>query len=111
MGRTATRPAPTTMADPLADLRPSDDSPAGQTPQTEDAAVQAIRPTAPQSFHDEARAEIVAAFHGDTVATGMLHKGGTCGCRYLATLALRTAPGAPQEPEVEQEEQGEPDGD
>lgn len=100
--RTTTQTPP---ADPLADLRLNDDLAAGHTPETEDA-VQALRPTAPQSFHDEARAEIVAAYHADTVATGMLHKGGTCGCRYLAALALRTALGAPQEPEV----QDDPDG-
>lgn len=109
MPRTATAPSP--KADPLADLRPSEDTTPPGLPPEDMEAVQAIRPTAPQSFHDEARAEIVAAFHGDTVATGMLHKGGTCGCRYLATLALRTALGAPQEPEVDLEDGGDPSGD
>ena len=105
MARTATAPA-----DPLADLRPNpDETPAGPDADTQDA-VQPIRPTAPQAFHDEARKAIVDAFHADTVATGMLHKGGTCGCRYLATLALRTTLGAPQEPEVGLEVVGDSDG-
>lgn len=109
MPRAATAVRP--QADPLADLRPSEDSTSPGLTEQDEQEIQALRPTAPQSFHDEARAEIVAAFHGDTVATGMLHKGGTCGCRYLATLALRTALGAPQEADVELEDGGDPDGD
>lgn len=91
--RTTTAPAP----DPLADLRAPETDPGLTTEPTPEVTM--LRPTAGAEFHAEARAEIVAAFHGDTVATGMLHKGGTCGCRYLATLALRTALGAPQEPD------------
>jgi hypothetical protein len=49
-------------------------------------------------------AEIVVAYHSDTVATGALHKGGTCACRYLARLALRAALGAPVEPVEDQED-------
>ena len=98
--RSATRTRPPSN-DPLADLRPADDTPAGHTPNTpaEPEGTDTLRPVASQDFHDQAKAEIVAAFHLDQVATGMLHKGGTCACRYLADLALRTALGAPQEPE------------
>jgi hypothetical protein len=102
---TRTRPAhrPTEPADPLADLRPGDDAPA--LPETEELAEAVkVRPTAGQEFHDEARAEIVAAFHKDTVATGMLHKGGTCGCRYLAALCLQIVLGAPQEPAQDEDD-------
>lgn len=106
MARTAQRPAP--AVDPLADLRAPESDP-GLTAEPIAEAVK-VRPTAGVEFHNEARAEIVAAFHGDTVATGMLHKGGTCGCRYLATLALQTVLGAPQEP-VQDEDDAEGDED
>jgi hypothetical protein len=66
-----------------------------------DDLVVTIRPMASQEVHDAMRAEIVVAFHGDTVAAGTLHKGGVCACRYLATLALRTVLGAPVEPDAE----------
>ena len=108
MGRTATRQPAAPASDPLADLRPPEDTtPAGHTPETE-AEVAEVRPTATQAQHDAMRAEVVAAYHADTVATGMLHKGGTCGCRYLAGLALQTALGAPQEREDDdaQEQEG-----
>lgn len=109
--RSATRTRPPTN-DPLADLRPADDTPAGHTPNTpaEPEGTDALRPVASQDFHDQAKAEIVAAFHLDQVATGMLHKGGTCGCRYLADLALRTALGAPQEPVQAEEDPEDPQG-
>lgn len=83
--------------DPLADLRPSDDTPAGPPqPEVEDQVLE-IRPMASQEVHDAMRAEIVVAFHADTVAAGTLHKGGVCACRYLATLAVRTVLGVPVE--------------
>jgi hypothetical protein len=85
--------------DPLADLRPADDSPAGPPqPEVADQVVE-IRPMASQEVHDAMRAEIVVAYHGDTVAAGTLHKGGVCACRYLATLAVRTILGVPVEPQ------------
>lgn len=94
-----TKTPPTT--DPLADLRPPDDSPAGPPqPQVDDLVV-TIRPMASQEVHDAMRAEVVVAFHADTVAAGTLHKGGVCACRYLATLALRTVLGTPVEPDDE----------
>lgn len=31
---------------------------------------------------------LVERWHADTVALGFLHKGGRCGCRYIATIAL-----------------------
>lgn len=86
--------APTTP-DPLADLRGQDEQPPGPpAPEVAEQAVE-IRPMVTQATHDAMRAEILVAFHADTVATGTLHKGGVCGCRYLATLALRTALGEP----------------
>lgn len=86
-----------TGTDPLADLRPTDDAPAGPPqPEVADQVVE-IRPMASQAVHDAMRAEIVVAYHGDTVAAGTLHKGGVCACRYLATLAVRTILGAPVE--------------
>jgi hypothetical protein len=103
--RTTTAPAP----DPLADLRAPETDP-GLTAEPAPEIVK-VRPTAGADFHAEARAEIVAAFHTDTVATGMLHKGGTCGCRYLAALALRTALGAPQEPDEPEGEDEDAEGD
>lgn len=104
--RTAQKPAP---VDPLADLRAPDTDP-GLTAEPTPEVVK-VRPTAGADFHAEARAEVVAAFHADTVATGMLHKGGTCGCRYLATLALRTALGAPQEHAEAEDEGSDAEGD
>jgi hypothetical protein len=32
--------------------------------------------------------EAVARWHADTVALGFLHKGGRCGCRYVAQVIL-----------------------
>lgn len=32
--------------------------------------------------------EAVARWHADTVALGFLHKGGRCGCRYIASVIL-----------------------
>lgn len=88
--------APTAPTDPLADLRPKD-SPAGPPQPEVEPDVVEIRPMASQGVHDAMRAEIVVAFHADTVAAGTLHKGGVCACRYLATLAVRSVMGAPVE--------------
>lgn len=33
-------------------------------------------------------AEAVTRWHADTVAVGFLHKGGRCGCRYIAQVIL-----------------------
>jgi len=83
------------QADPLADLRAPDAEPGvtdSDLPEPEPFSL-----SAPADFHAAKRAEIVTAFHGDTVAAGALHKGGTCACRYLATLAVKTMLGAPVE--------------
>jgi hypothetical protein len=78
--------------DPLADLRDPEADPnvpreAEPDPEPE---VAEVRPMVTQTTQDEMAAEVVVAWHADTVATGFLHKGG-CGCRYLARLALRHA--------------------
>lgn len=70
---------PVQPADPLADLR--EDAPAG--------------PPAPEVVEDAAPFDVVGAivaeWHSDTTAQGFAHKGGACGCRYLALGALRAA--------------------
>lgn len=101
----------TPPADPLADLRP-EGSPSGP-PAPEVPEVLEIRPMASQEVHDAMRAEIVVAYHGDTVAAGTLHKGGVCACRYLAALAVRTVMGEPMDPDAEPidlDPQGDPQG-
>lgn len=85
-------------ADPLADLRESD-TPGPPTPPAENLEPEAV-PLHTQAWHDRAEAETVAAWHADTTAPGFLHRGGVCGCRYLARTALRATLGPPvAEPE------------
>lgn len=93
MARAATKPAPapTAPVDPLADLREDEDTPLEGSQPGQDAQEGPGRALASQDDHDTARAEIVAAWHADTTAHGFVHRGGQCGCRYLADLALRTA--------------------
>lgn len=56
------------------------------------------QPLATDDDVDAQVAEMIAAWHADTVSLGFLHGGGRCGCRYLARTALRvTKPGKPQE--------------
>jgi hypothetical protein len=55
-------------------------------------------------WHDAAVTEVVDRWHGDRIAVKYAHKGGSCGCRYLADLALRTVLGAP----VQVSDDGEP---
>lgn len=90
--RKAAQAPSTAPVDPLADLRDADDAPnvprEGQADETE-AAVE-VRPMVTAATQEDLVAEVVVAWHNDTVATGFLHKGG-CGCRYLARLALRHA--------------------
>lgn len=106
------RPAP--AADPLADLRAATQD--GPLP------VIATSPPAPQqpepgepvnrdtpAWHTDAARRISTAWHADDTAVANLHRGGTCGCNYLATTALRAALGAPVEPvEDEDEHQEDP---
>lgn len=38
-----------------------------------------------------ARAVIIAAWHEDRTSLGFLHKGGVCGCHFLANIAVQVA--------------------
>ena len=91
MPRTPTTPTP--APDPLADLREADTTgpPAPPSENLEPAVV----PLHSQAWHDRAEAETVAAWHADTTAPGFLHRGGVCGCRYLARTGLRATLGPP----------------
>lgn len=100
-------------ADPLADLRPSDDTPNippvtdVQPNETEEPFVLDALDAA---WHEDAQTRIVAAWHHDTTAQGFAHKGGACGCRYLARKALIAAIGEPVQVSDDDVE-AEPDGD
>lgn len=80
--------APVPAEDPLADLR--DPEALNDTPGPAPAPQAPTRALATQDDQDTARAEVVAAWHADTTATGFLHRGGGCGCRYVAGIALAT---------------------
>lgn len=90
---------PEPVADPLAALRdPAEDARTipGQdqeAPQDDQGETQEDEPTpvglVTQERWDEARREAVVAFHADTTAVGFLHKGGTCGCHYIAGVVLQ----------------------
>lgn len=45
-------------------------------------------PLVSEGAQEEARSRMIATWHNDTVAYPILHKGGTCACRYLANVAL-----------------------
>lgn len=45
-------------------------------------------PLASPQTREEQRALVIAAWHADTTAHGFVHRGGRCGCRYLADRAL-----------------------
>lgn len=47
-------------------------------------------PLVTQEVQDQARAQVVAAWHADTTSVGFLHKGRGCGCSFIAGLALQT---------------------
>lgn len=47
--------------------------------------VEAVRPWTVQATDPDAAVE---RWHADTVAVGFLHKGGRCGCAYLARVIL-----------------------
>lgn len=73
--------APERAPEPLGEVGPpeSPDQPgwAGEGPTT-----------VTDDTRDDDRAIVIAAWHADTVATGFLHNGERCGCRYIANLAL-----------------------
>lgn len=92
------RPPQVQTSDPLADLRA--ESPAALTitdaPPTEDQTPDTLA-TGPQAVHDQYVGQIVAGWHQDTTAQGFAHKGGACGCRYLAAGAVQALMGSPVE--------------
>jgi hypothetical protein len=53
--------------------------------------------TGSQAVHDRYVSQIVAGWHQDTTAQGFAHKGGACGCRYLAAGAVQALMGSPVE--------------
>lgn len=99
----APQPDAGAAVDPLAEFREptSDRYPGEQTdtpPEQESVSVAVIT----QDAWDQARAQMVAGWHADTVSLGFLHKGGNCGCHYLAGVALTAA--MPAAPELEPQE-------
>lgn len=55
------------------------------------ALLHALRPGVLMSpaQQDDARAVMVAAWHADTTVDRFVHKGGVCGCNYLAGVTVR----------------------
>jgi hypothetical protein len=98
-------------ADPLADLR-APEAPAGPPPEDETPEPEPERPTYGHDWHAASVAEVVAAWHADRTAQGVLHRGAVCACRHLARTALRAVHGDPQDaPEPEPgDDPGEPGG-
>jgi len=97
------------VADPLADLRAPEhrepEAPAGEVvPEAEQVTLHS------PAWHDQALAQIVGAWHRDKAAQGFAHKGGTCGCRYLARLAMEAVHGQPVEPLEDEPDEGSADG-
>lgn len=108
MSQTRKRTTTAATSDPLADLRT--DEPAGP-PAPDDVEPQADEVALfSQEWHDEALARAVVAMHRDTVATGSLHKGGTCPCRYLSRLVIQAAVGEPVEADPDEDDEGRTDG-
>ena len=105
MSRTTTTKPQAAEADPLADLR----EPEGATPPGPPAAPdvkpdpEPVDETHDALWHEDAATRITQAWHADTTSQGFAHKGGVCGCRYLARKALLAALGEPVEalPDVE----------
>lgn len=94
---TVSKPVPPT-AEALADLRSQftgdDDAPErGPAPLDDPGPPETATPAtfvalASPSDRQGQRAVLIAAWHADTTSVGFLHRGGTCGCRYLANVAL-----------------------
>ena len=88
-------PAPTPPADELESLReewsgPDDEPAPGPDAKAADGAAPA-RPLVTEGDRTEDVAVMVAAWHADPTAVGFVHRGGMCGCRYLARAALDAA--------------------
>lgn len=96
------RPAPAPDVDPLADLRepsgvtvepePADSTPAGEATTQ---APEGLPVVFDRLWHEQAAIQVVNRWHADRIASRYAHKGGTCGCRYLAQMALVEAVGIP----------------
>lgn len=52
------------------------------------AILAAAQPLAEPVAREDSVSVVIAAWHADTTALGFLHKGGVCGCNYLARAAL-----------------------
>lgn len=93
--RKNTTPAPTPPADELESLReewggPDDEPTSEPAPEAADGAAPA-RPLVTEGDRTEDVAVMVAAWHADPTAVGFVHRGGMCGCRYLARVASDAA--------------------
>lgn len=93
----AAQAPPVAPEDPLAELR----EPATTDEVEGGGTGDALPPIAlvTQDTWDQARAQVIAGWHGDPVSLGFLHKGGNCGCHYLAGIALQAA--MPVQPDLE----------
>lgn len=78
--------------DPLADLRLPDATPVPTVEQVADT-LELPGGVFDQAWHDDAATAAVTAWHADDVAATVLHAGGACSCRYLATMALHVTVG------------------
>lgn len=101
-------------ADPLADLRPDDDTPnvpavVSDAQPNDDTEEPFVLDALDAAWHEDAQTRIVAAWHRDRTAQGFAHKGGVCGCRFLARVALVAAVGEPVA--LPDDVEDEPDGD
>lgn len=102
--------------DPLADLR-QDPAP-GVSLALPEPLVLPVEPEVPEVaqaepldalWHQVATGRVMARWHDDETARSLLHGGGTCGCRYLVSLALTEAVGEPVELELVEPEDGDDD--
>lgn len=76
--------------------------PGGTAPLEAPGQVLAVgSPLVAQDDQDRARNLMIQTWHEDTVCTGFVHKGGVCGCNYLAQTALRVV--MPALPEADPE--------
>ena len=91
--------------DPLAEFR-QDDATAGiptaapepePTPEVEPVLDVLVGEPLDLLWHQDAAVRIVTRWHDDPDTRIQVHAGGTCGCRYLATIALVEAVGQPAE--------------
>lgn len=84
--KTAQAP-PEPDVDPLADLRDPDE-PTPETAEPAETPPLDEREAVTTEEWDRARHLAVVAMHADTTAVGFLHRGGACGCWYVAGVTL-----------------------